>query len=67
MKTVLIIRNVRFEGRHYDINRREMFETDDANLLISKGKAREDLTPLTAKEAFDAEQAADNSVDYDLP
>lgn len=64
---VLITRNVLFKGHHYDINRQETFETDDANLLISKGKARTDLTPLTRAEEAEAGRAADNSVDYVLP
>ena len=64
---VLITRNVLFKGHHYDINRQETFVADDANLLISKGKARTDLTPLTYEQVVEAEQAADNSVDYILP
>ena len=65
---VLITKYVQFKGRHYEIGMHANLETEeDKNLLISKGKAREDLTPLTKAEIFEAQRSADNSVDYVLP
>ena len=65
---VLITKYVQFKGRHYDIGSYATLETEeDKTLLISKGKAREDLTPMTNAEIFEAKKSADNSVDYVLP
>ena len=65
---VLITKYVQFKGQHYEIGMYVNLETEeDKNLLISKGKAREDLTPLTKAEIFEAKKSADNSVDYVLP
>ena len=65
---VLITKNVQFKGQHYEIGSYAILETEeDKTLLISKGKARADLTPMTDAEIFEAKRSADNSVDYVLP
>jgi len=66
MKHLRLLKHVNFKGVHYECNTTMYFEEDDANLLISKNRAREDLTPLTNEEYTEACQASWDE-EYDLP